>query len=360
MPTKIVRSTFFFILLALTTCAFVFVIHELLQPLFWAAVLAVIFRPTQRRLERVLRGRRSTAGVITLVMVILIIIIPVTLIGLAVANEAMHLYEQISSGKIDLQAPLHYAERALPTLHSYADRLGIDLQRLRQSVLSGAVGLSQSFARRALQLGQDTLQLGVIVVLTLYLFFFFVRDGDRLVEALIHAWPMGDVRERRLVAKFAAVSRATIKGNLVVALVQGAIGGILFASVGITAPFLWGVIMAGMSLLPAVGAGIVWLPAAVILLLTGHIAKGIVVIAVGALVISLVDNVLRPLLVGHDTQMPDYLILISTLGGIAVFGISGFVIGPIVAGLFLSVWQMVGEDYGGDDSSPSGGATSDR
>jgi predicted PurR-regulated permease PerM len=153
------------------------------------------------------------------------------------------------------------------------------------------------------------------------------------------------VRERQLLAKFADVALATIKGTLVVGVVQGAIGAVLFWILGIPAPVFWGSLMAVLSVLPAVGPGLIWLPAAVILLAMGQILKGIVLIVAGVLVIGLVDNMLRPLLVGHDTQMPDYLVLLATLGGLAVFGVSGFVIGPVIAAFFLVVWEMFAQEY---------------
>src|SRR5581483_6821834 len=199
-------------------------------------------------------------------------------------------------------------------------------------------------ASSALGIGQDVLRIAALFFLMLYILFFFLRDGSRLVAMLIRVVPLQDMRERELLAKFAEVSRATIKGTLVVGIVQGAMGGILFWALGIPAPVFWGTLMAMFSVLPAVGPGLIWLPAAVILMAMGHIVKGIIVIAAGVLVIGLVDNVLRPLLVGRDTQMPDYLVLLATLGGLAVFGVSGFVIGPVIAAFFLVVWEMFAQE----------------
>jgi len=150
-----------------------------------------------------------------------------------------------------------------------------------------------------------------------------------------------------LFERFAQVSKATLKGTVVVALVQGSIGGVLFALVGIPAALLWGVAMTLLALLPVGGSAIIWIPAAIILFVQGNVVEAFIVVAVGSLIIGLVDNLLRPLLVGRDTGMPDYLVLISTLGGITWFGLSGFVIGPTIAALFITVWEMMGKDYGG-------------
>jgi len=150
--------------------------------------------------------------------------------------------------------------------------------------------------------------------------------------------------------RFAQVSKATLKGTLVVALVQGSIGGIVFACLGIPAALLWGVAMTLLALLPVGGSAIVWFPTVIILLAQGHTYKALILLVIGVLIIGLVDNLLRPLLVGRDTEMPDYLVLLSTLGGITYFGLSGFVIGPTIAALFITVWEMMGKDYGGKSS----------
>src|SRR5690606_13538687 len=176
--------------------------------------------------------------------------------------------------------------------------------------------------------------------LMLYLLFFLLREGKSLVELMVRALPMGDDRERMLFAKFAEVTRATVKGNMVVAIVQGSLGGIIFWILGIPGALLWAVVMAFCSLIPAVGAAIIWAPVAIYLLATGNYIQGIILVAFGAVVIGLVDNILRPILVGRDTKLPDYVVLLSTLGGLALFGINGFVIGPLIAALFFAFWGI--------------------
>ena len=138
------------------------------------------------------------------------------------------------------------------------------------------------------------------------------------------------------------------KGNIVVAASQGALGGLIFWVLGIQAPVLWGVLMAFLSLLPAVGASLIWMPVALYYLATGAVAQGAILIAYGIFVIGLVDNLLRPLLVGKDTKLPDYMVLISTLGGMSLFGLTGFVIGPAIAALFVATWGLFTQDVGED------------
>jgi predicted PurR-regulated permease PerM len=174
----------------------------------------------------------------------------------------------------------------------------------------------------------------------LYLLFFLLRDGAALGARIGRAIPLETEHKRQLVTKFTTVIRATVKGNIVVAASQGALGGLIFWILGIQGPVLWGVLMAFLSLLPAVGAGLIWLPVAIYFLATGAVWQGVVLIAYGIGVIGLVDNVLRPILVGKDTKMPDYVVLISTLGGLALFGLTGFVIGPVIAALFMATWDL--------------------
>jgi predicted PurR-regulated permease PerM len=340
-----IQNVSFVILVALTTLAFLWLIASFIMPVFWAAVLATIFFPLQRRYVALLGRRRSLAALATMLTIIAIVVVPLFFVGLAISREAAYLHDQIASGAIDLQTPLRLLRRMTPVASDYLAGLGIEIDGLVQRLSTAAVAVSQFIASRALGIGQDVLRITALFFVMLYVLFFFLRDGSQLVAMLIRVLPLGDVRERELLVKFADVSLATIKGTLVVGVVQGAIGAILFWAVGIPAPVFWGSLMVVFSVLPAVGPGLIWLPAAVILLGMGQIVKGIVLIAVGVLVIGLVDNVLRPVLVGRDTQMPDYLVLLATLGGLAVFGVSGFVIGPVIAAFFLVVWEMFAQEY---------------
>ena len=161
-------------------------------------------------------------------------------------------------------------------------------------------------------------------------------------------WPNGSrkpfrstaIRRPRCSRDSPTCVRATVKGGILVAIVQGALGGIAFWFLGIHAALLWAVLMAFLSLIPAVGATLVWLPVAIYFLATGAVWQGIGLILYGVLVIGLVDNVLRPFLVGKETKLPDYVVLISTLGGIEVFGLNGFVIGPLIAAMFMVSWEI--------------------
>ena len=340
-----------FILLVLgVTLAFAWTIGGFLLPVFWAAVLAVLFTPLFKRMTVWFRGRASLAALVTLLGVIVMVVVPIVLIGVAVTGEAVGVYSEVASGRIDLTEPIAAAERLLPRLTRRATELGVDLDRVREAVSTAALTASRTVASQLLSVGQQAVHFALMLAVALYVLFFFLRDGDRLVEVLIRALPLGDPRERQLLGRFAAITRATVKGTFIVAAVQGAIGGIAFWALGLGAPLLWGVMMGLLSLLPAVGSAIVWVPAAGYLVAVGAWGKALVLVGVGAGGIGMIDNALRPILVGREAGMPDYLILLSTLGGIATFGLSGVVIGPVVAGLFLTVWDIFADEFGPHDA----------
>lgn len=347
MRNNTLEYGFLLLLVLLVTLAFLGLIQNFLQPLLWAAILAILFAPVYQYGLNLLGRRASLTAALTLLLILLMVILPLALVGLAVTREAANVYQRLTTGQISIGGPLQFVQKTLPMVTSYAERLGVDIQRLQQELSSGGVAISQWLASQAITIGQDTLRFTLMFFIMLYILFFFLRDGRWLAHALMRAIPLGDEREYRLFRRFAEVSRATIKGTLAVALTQGAIGGLAFWLLGIDAAVFWGTLMALLSLVPALGAAIIWGPAALLFFLSGAIVKGIILLAVGSLGIGLVDNVLRPILVGRDTRMPDYLVLIATLGGLTVFGVSGLVIGPIIAALFLSVWEMFEQEHRG-------------
>lgn len=351
MQARSLENRAFLLLLALVTVAFAWTIRGFLLPVFWAIVLAVLFTPLFRRLKTWMRGYGTPAALVTLLVVFLAVVVPIVGMGALVTGEAVAVYQQVRSGEIDLTEPIQTVEDFLPRINRRADELGIDFDGIRENVTNGAITASQTVASQLLNIGQQALEFTLLLAVTFYVLFFFIRDADDLVGALIRALPLGDPREVRLFTRFARVTRATIKGTFVVAAVQGTLGGVAFAALGLGSPVLWGMTMGICSLIPAVGSSIVWGPAAIYLLLVGSWGKAILLVAFGAGVIGLVDNALRPILVGRDAGMPDYMILLSTLGGLAAFGVSGLVIGPIVAGFFLTVWEIFAEEFGpGDDT----------
>ncbi|MGJ5008950.1 AI-2E family transporter [Bradyrhizobium oligotrophicum] len=314
----------------------------------WGVVGAIVFSPLHRRLSRSMHGRDGLAAAVAVLLVVLIVILPLSLIGAALAQQASGVYGQAQSGQLDLGQYFQKMLEALPTwVVDLLNRFGLgSLAGLKDRLSAGLLKGSQMIAGQALTIGQGTFEFFVNLFLMLYLLFFLLRDQEALSARIANAIPLRAEQRHALLGKFTVVIRATVKGNLVVALAQGALGGLIFWFLGITAPLLWAVVMAFLSLLPAVGAGLVWFPVALYLLATGSVWHGVILIAYGALVIGLVDNLLRPLLVGQDTKMPDYVVLISTLGGIEAFGLNGFIIGPVIAAMFIAIWNMFSDARG--------------
>lgn len=341
------RQAFFFLLLFAVSLLFFGIIQNFLLTCFWAAVLAIIFHGTYRYICRLFRERTNVAAAVTVSTILLVVVLPLFFIILALINESQQFYQQLQSGELDVNTLVDFVEQNLPVVEEWLQKVGLSINNIRASVSDIALNVTKILGERALSYTQNALALVVDFFLMLYLLFFFLRDGKQIVEKIVAVLPIGDKREYILLDRFASVARATLKGSLIVAAIQGTIGGLLFWLLGIKGAVFWGAIMTLLSLLPAVGSGIVWGPVAIIAFIDGNIVDGLIIVLVGVFVIGLVDNLLRPILVGRDTQMSDYMILLSTIGGIASFGLSGFVIGPCIAALFITCWEMLGEEYGG-------------
>ena len=344
MSRPALETRVFQFLVIAVSLAFFWILRPYAGAILWGAVLAIVFAGLNRRLRREWRDRRTLAALGTMFIVLVLVILPVVLITMALVREGTDLYARIQSGELDVGQWFRQIFDALPGwVVGLLDRVGLADLGAIQARLSTALTRSMQFlAQQALNLGQYTLGFVVDLGVMLYLLFFLLRDGDVIARRIRSVVPIAAEQQRNLAERFTTVIRATVKGNLVVAIVQGALGGLIFWFLGVHAPVLWGVLMALMSLLPAVGAPVVWIPVAVYLLVTGATWQGVLLIVFGALVIGSADNVLRPILVGKDTKLPDYVVLISTLGGIAVFGANGFVVGPLIAALFVAVWEIVG------------------
>ncbi len=337
--TRLERRSFLAMLI-IVTIAFIYLITPFFGAVFWACTIGLIFHPLYVRLLERFKGRRNFAASATLATCIVIGVIPTLFVLASFVQQGAALYKRLQSGGID---PVRYIEQvqdAFPKLGEFLSRLGVDLNSVGEQLSESAIAMSRYAAQHVIQIGQGTLHGFISIGLMLYIAYFILRDGRDLVSLLVRALPLGDERERLLFLKFSEVTRATIKGNLVVATVQGALGGIIFWVLGIPGAVLWGVLMTLLSLIPVVGAGLIWAPVAIYFFATGNISDAIILSIFGVAIIGLVDNILRPILVGRDTKLPDYLVLLSTLGGIVLFGLNGFVLGPLLAALFVAFWGI--------------------
>ena len=328
---------------AVATLLFLLILWPFFGAVCWAVFIAIVFWPMHQRFLSGSHGRRNVAATASLIVILLIVILPLAMVAASITQEASVMVEGLRSGQIRVT---DYFERFIAALPEWArailQRFGMsDLGLLQQKILAALGNSGQVVTSRVLGIGQVTLDFIVAFFVMLYIVFFLFRDGERLTRAIARSIPLHPQHTHRLLTQFATVVRATVKGNIVVALVQGALGTVAFAFLGLPGAVLWGAVMALLSLLPAVGAVLVWGPVAAFYFLNGQAIQGIGLTVWGALVIGLVDNLLRPMLVGKDTRMPDYLVLVATLGGIVVFGLNGFVIGPVIAAVFLVSWEML-------------------
>jgi predicted PurR-regulated permease PerM len=339
------------LLVIAVSLAFAWILWPFFSAVLWATVLAIVFAPLYRRILRSIGKHPNLAALATLLIVVTLVILPLSLTATSLVQEATNLYDRIQSGELNLGTVFQQLRDALPAwVTNLLDRSGLTNLGAVQERLSDALKKgSQFIAAQALNIGQGAADFVLGLLVMLYLLFFLLRDGSALSKRIQDAIPLPPKQERDLFSKFTTVIRATIKGSILVAALQGALGGLIFWVLGLPAPVLWGVVMGLLALLPAVGAALIWVPAAIYLLVTGSVWQGVVLLMFGAFVIGLVDNILRPLLVGKDTKMPDYVVLISTLGGLATFGLNGFVIGPVIAAMFIAAWDIFSESNSAQD-----------
>jgi len=330
-------------LVGMASVLFALVLKPLFGAVCWSVFIAIVFWPLHVRFLRGSRNRRNMAAAASLTVVLLIVILPLAAVASSITQETSVLVAKMRSGEIQFSDYFQRIVQALPAwARGVLDHFGIaDLGLLQQKLIEVMGNSSRAVTTRVVGIGQVTLNFIVSFFTMLYVLYFLFRDGDRLAQSIARAIPLHPQHTRRLLTQFATVVRATVKGNILVALVQGALGSLAFWFLGLPGAVVWGAVMALLSLLPAVGAILVWGPVAVYYVVSGDLVRGIGLAVWGTLVIGLVDNVLRPILVGKDTRMPDYLVLVATLGGLVVFGLNGFVIGPVIAAIFLVSWEML-------------------
>ena len=340
----------FVIFVIVVTLAFGWVISPFYGAILWGVVTAIMFAPLNRWFLAALPRRQNSAALLTLLAIITLVIVPAVFIGISLAEEVIGLYARVRANEFDFAQVFAQVQSRLPSwAERFLDRVGFtNVDTIAQKLSVGFSTVLRFLAQRVVDFGQLAVAFMAALGVMLYLTFFLLRDGDHLSKRIGSRIPMHLDIKVALAEKFATVIRATIKGSVVVAIVQGLIGGILFWILGVQAALLGGVVMGFMSLLPAIGTGLIWAPVAIYLLATGAVWQGVVLILCGVFIIGMVDNVLRPILVGKETRMPDYIVLISTLGGLGIFGINGFILGPVIAALFMAAWDIFGRANAAD------------
>ena len=270
-------------------------------------------------------------------VVLAVLILPIILLSILIVNQSLDLYQSISSRDLtsDFIVITHWIDS--PLLAPYISQLSGEWPTYITTITKVSTNYLVN-AAKSITSGSASFLFMFFVML--YTLFYFFKDGTRMLKRLMFLTPLGDIYEKMLYERFTSVARATIKGTLIIGAIQGMMGGLLFALTGIEGALIWGVIMTFLSVIPAIGSFLVWFPAALIMLAMGNIWQGIVILAVGGVIISNIDNLLRPPLIGKDIAMHPILVLFSTLGGLILFGVSGFIIGPVIIAMYLAIMTM--------------------
>jgi predicted PurR-regulated permease PerM len=341
------RTAFVVILVVAVSALFVAVIWPLLKALLLGALLAGLCHPLYRWVTRLLRGRRSLGAIVTLVILFIVVAGPLSAFlgvvvqqALAVSDQAIPWVQRHFGAASAFNAHDWLVQR-FPALADHVP----SQEQLVESVAAAAKSMGGFLVSVASQMTATTAAFLLNLFVMIYAMFFFFRDGEKILERIFYYLPLSDEDEALMLQRFSSITRATVKGTLVIGIIQGALAGFAFWVAGIDGSAFWGTIMAILSIVPGIGAALIWVPAVIYLMMTGQLLAGLLLFAWCAAVVGTIDNILRPILVGKDAKMPDLLILVGTLGGLFLFGPTGFIVGPIVCGLFLTMWDIYGATF---------------
>ena len=345
LRAKRFSRNFLLVVLVIIIAVFFSMVQIFLLPVMLAAVFTALFYPLYKRLQKLFKKNRGLSSFFCCLILLIGLLVPIYFIADLVSREAIEFY-QTAEHKIR-EIIEKGDEGILGTIKNLTivQRFNLndfDWQSSLQEIVTNSASLLATFINKT---SKGTFQLFTNLFITLFTMYYFFRDGDALIERLKYLSPLEDVYEEALILRFISVSRATIKGTLLIALTQGVLGGITLWAFGFSSPILWGVVMILLSIIPMVGAWLILYPAAIVLIITGSLLQGIAMILIASLVISNIDNLLRPRLVGRDTGMHDLMTFFSTLGGIGLFGVTGFIIGPVIAVLLLTILDIYSEEF---------------
>ena len=325
----------YFIILAITTILFSMLLIDYLIPVFWAIIFSILFSPFYNWLNKTTE-RPSLSSSITIFVILLLVILPSILILGAITNEVFKIVSILESGGFEIRS-----SSIIPSIENAIKLIGLNIDDIYKQLNQFAYSLSQLTYTTLIRITENIFSFIVSSLIMVYLLFFFLKDGENIINNCISVFPMDDDHERYLLDQFHQVTKVTIKGTFIVAFAQGFLGFVILSILNIQGAILWGFLMALFSILPGIGTAIVWLPITIFLIYSGMWVQGLILLFSGLFIIGLVDNLLRPYLISKETSLPDYLVLLTTIGGISLFGISGFVIGPIIASLFISIWSLM-------------------
>ena len=336
-----IAKRFYFVTLLVLLAILGFLSYQIFQPFLapiaWAVVFCVVFYPAYAFILKVLRVK-AVASFVTLILILVVIIGPFSYISYSLVNEVSNVVSRSDANVKNLSAKLSNDRvvRVFKKIQPYTGLEGpsdqVIVENMKKVGKKIIDSLSEGFS--------NAVSVAANFVIMAFAIFFFLKDGVDFLQKIKNYLPFSEQQRERLASQIKDMMVSTIYGGVIVAIVQGILGGAAFAVLGIESPIFWGSAMALMSFVPLLGTSIVWLPASAMLLLQGAYGKGIGLMLIGIFVISMVDNILKPLIIGGRTKMPTVVIFFTVLGGIKVFGLLGLVMGPLVFALFLSVIDM--------------------
>jgi len=342
-PQPSFEKIVFFILLAFITIFLTYILMPFFFAIFWAVLIASIFAPLYKYFNKKIKNPNLCASM-ALAVVLLCLILPVGLIIDLLIVESIDIYQSLNSSSSNWQKILSDMLQSLGKNPIFAT-LNLDQAFLINKSQEALKAFTGYVFNHISEFTQNTILILINFAVMIYSLFYFLRDGERLINTLTKNIPVDKKHIDHFINQFLTTAKSSLKFTFVIGGIQGLLGGLVFYFTGIERALVWGVLMFGLSVVPAVGSAIIWLPAGIIMLFLGHIWQGITILVFCSVVISSVDNLLRPVLMGRDTQMHSLLIFLSTLGGLAAFGFSGFVLGPVIAALFVAIWKLFPEIY---------------
>ncbi len=341
MNQDILNKSVLVLMVIAISALFFSMIYQFLMAIFLAGLFSALARPVYRRLKIMFNGHRHLASVTTLLLMIVVVLVPLMLLVGIIVGQAIDVGQTVTPWiKQNIEKP--------DQLTAYLQHLPFyeHLEPYRGIILEKAGKLVGTLSRWVVGgLSQATLGTAKFLFMTfvfLYTMYFFQMDGAKLIRKILYYLPLNSNDENLMLEKFTSVTRATIKGTMLIGILQGGLAGGAFAVAGIDNAVFWGTVMAVLSIIPSVGSALVWIPAAIILIMQGSVGSGVGLLVFCGVVVGSLDNVLRPILVGKDTKMHELMIFFGTLGGIMMFGISGIFIGPLIASLFVTIWELYG------------------
>ncbi len=344
MDRPVINKTIIIVIVMLVSALFLAMIRQFIVVILLAGIFSAMAQPVFRTLTGWFGGRKALASLMTLLIIFLMIFLPLAGILGIVAGQAVRISQSVKpwiEQWSSTPSAFHEAFQRLP-FHDV-------IYRYQSTILQKAaelVGTLSSFLFNNISsFTMATIYSIFLFFVFLYTMFFLIREGDAILNRILHYLPLPETAEQRLLDRFTSVTRATIKGTLLIGAIQGSLAGFAFWVVGIDSAVFWATVMTLLSVIPTIGAAGVWLPAVIILAVSGEYLKALGLLAFCALLVGSVDNVLRPWIVGRDIQLHELLIFFGTLGGISMFGLLGFIVGPIIAALFVTIWQIYAENF---------------